>query len=108
MELFVGNRKGRILYGIPVNGYILENDGKGKLQVSSHNQDWGLNELGMITDMRWVDVDQDQDLDMVIVGEWMPVTIFINNNGEFENSTEAAGLAETNGWWNHLETGDFD
>jgi hypothetical protein len=108
IELFVGIRQKPFLYGVPVNGYILENDGKGNLIVSSDKQQIGLTELGMITDMQWVDIDNDKDLDMVIVGEWMPITIFLNNDGQFENITTTSGLGETSGWWNRIKTGDFD
>jgi hypothetical protein len=108
VELFVGIRQHPFLYGVPVNGYILENDGHGKFTVEPRNQHWGLNELGMITDMQWTDIDGDKDLDMVIVGEYMPVVIFRNDHGEFTNITESAGLAGTNGWWNRVMAGDFD
>lgn len=107
-ELFVGIRQRPFLYGIPVNGYVLENDGKGNLSVAAENEAWGLTDLGLITDMQWVDLDNDRDLDMVIVGEWMPITIFINNNGIFSNGTEACGLGETAGWWNRIKVGDLD
>jgi hypothetical protein len=108
LELFVGIRLRPFLYGVPVNAYLLENDGSGNFQVSPHNGEWGFNELGMITDMKWVDIDQDQDLDMVIVGDWMPVTVFTNENGQFKNNTDTAGLAGTNGWWNRIEAADLD
>jgi len=108
IELFVGVRQRPFLYGVPVNGYILENDGKGKFTVSPDNQAWGLSELGMITDMQWADLDGDENLDMVIVGEWMPITIFLNRDGQFENITKTTGLDKTNGWWNRVKAGDFD
>ncbi len=108
IELFVGIRQQPFLYGVPVNGYILENDGHGNLTVASDKHQIGLTELGMITDMQWVDIDNDKDLDMVIVGEWMPITIFINDSGQFKNITPSSGLAKTNGWWNRIKTGDFD
>ena len=108
MELFVGVILRPFLYGVPVNGYILENDGKGNFQNVTDELAPELNEIGMITDMSWSDVDNDDDLDMVIVGEWMPITIFINENGNFTNITTESGLSNSNGWWNCISSGDFD
>jgi hypothetical protein len=63
----------------------------------------------MVTDGQWVDVNLDGRIDLVVVGEWMPVTVLLQNeSGMFENSTDALGLGKTSGWWNTIEARDFD
>jgi hypothetical protein len=62
----------------------------------------------MITDAAWADIDGDKDIDLVIVGEYMPVKIFVNANGKFTDVTENAGMAKSNGWWNRIEPSDID
>jgi len=57
--------------------------------------------------MQWEDVDADGDLDMILAGDWMPLKVFINENGTFRESQEAFGSG-TSGWWNCIATGDFD
>ena len=64
--------------------------------------------IGMITDMVWADVDKDGDDDMVIVGDWMPVKIFLNTSGIFPMLSEQYGLANTEGWWHTLVAKDLD
>ncbi len=108
IELFVGVRLKPFLYGMPTSSYVLENDGLGRFSDISDEIAPGLKDIGMITDMVWADIDDDHDLDMVIVGEWMPITIFQNNHGQFENITEKAGLGKSNGWWNRIQAGDLD
>ena len=107
-DLFVGVRVRPFLYGVPVNGYILQNDGKGNFRNVTDQIAPEMKEIGMITDMSWSDVDNDMDLDIVMVGEWMPVTVFLNENGKFVKQTIESGLSETSGWWNCLASGDFD
>jgi len=108
MELFVGIRLLPFLYGVPANGYLLENDGKGNFRNISEQLAPGLNEVGMLRDMQWEDVDRDGDLDMILAGDWMPLKIFINEDGSFNEKQEAFGTEPTSGWWNCLATGDFD
>ena len=108
MDLFVGIRLRPFLYGVPVNGYLLENDGKGNFINISEEKAPGLKELGMITDMVWTDVDNDKDSDMVIVGQWMPVKIFINEGGSFRDRSDSYGLSGTEGWWNRVHAKDLD
>ena len=108
IDLFVGIRLFPFLYGIPVNGYLLENDGHGNFSNVSGKQAPGLKGIGMITDMTWADVDNDGDSDMVIVGDWMPVKIFINDNGIFTDESERFGLSNTEGWWNVIITKDLN
>jgi hypothetical protein len=108
IELFVGIRLNPFLYGVPVNGYLLENDGKGKFSNVTPEIAPELKELGMIRDMLWADVDHDGDKDMIIAGDWMPVKVFVNEKGRFRENKEAFGTEKTQGWWNCLATGDFD
>jgi hypothetical protein len=108
IELFVGLRLKPFAYGIPVNGYILENDGKGKFIDVTAQVAPELTHIGMIRDMIWEDVDGDGDPDMIIAGDWMPLKIFINENGKFKEKKDAFGPLKTNGWWNSLAAGDFN
>jgi hypothetical protein len=108
MDLFVGIRLHPFLYGVPVNGYLLENDGQGNFSNVSEIRAPGLMEVGMITDMTWADVDNDGDPDMVIVGDWMPVKIFINDHGVFTDHSERFGLSGTEGWWHVIVAKDLN
>jgi hypothetical protein len=38
----------------------------------------------------------------------MPISIFINNNGQLVNETEAYGLSDTSGLWKTIEVKDLD
>lgn len=107
-ELFVGIRLKPFAYGVPVNGYLLENDGKGNLTDVTTEIAPGLYQAGMIRDMTWADVDSDKDLDIIIAGDWMPVKIFINQDGRFMQSANPLGTAAVSGWWNCLGSGDVD
>lgn len=108
IDLFVGIRLQPFSYGIPVNGYLLENDGHGKFSNITTQAAPGLLGLGMITDMVWADVDNDDDLDMVIAGDWMPVKIFLNRDGKFTDVSERYGLKDTEGWWHRIIAADLN
>lgn len=107
-DLFVGIRMEPFAYGIPVNGYLLANDGKGNLSPVSSAKVPALKKIGMITDMAWADVDSDGDPDMVIVGDWMPVTLLLNQKGLFEDVSDAWGLTGTEGWWQSVTAADVN
>jgi hypothetical protein len=107
-ELFVGIRLKPFLYGVPVNGYLLENDGKGNFRNVTDEIAPELTNIGMIRDMQWVDVDKDGDKDIIVAGDWMPVRVFINEHGKFKEKTDAFGSEKTNGWWNCITACDFD
>ena len=84
MELFVGIRLKPFLYGVPVNGYILENDGKGNFTNVTSQIAPELQNIGMIHDMLWADVDGDEDKDMILQETGCRLKVFINDNGKFK------------------------
>jgi len=108
LDLFVGVRLRPELYGVPCNGYILQNDGKGKFTNVTPSVAPALKETGMITTALWADLDGDKDPDLVLAGDWMPVRVYENQDGSLVETTEQAGLLKTNGWWNTLAAADVD
>ncbi len=107
MDLFVGIRHKPFSYGIPVSGYILTNN-QGKLENNTEKTAPGLTNIGMITDAKCLDYDKDNDMDLILVGEWMPITIFENQNNRFVNVTRQSGLQDKIGWWNKLAIADLN
>ena len=111
MDLFVGGRQMPKAYPSPADSYILENIGNKEnpkfIDVTTKIAP-GLIALGMVTDAIWTDYDADGTVDLVIVGEWMPITVFKNNNGKFENVSSQLGLNDSTGWWYSIKEGDFD
>lgn len=106
MDLFVGGRTPMAKFPFPDQSFILKNQ-NGILQDVTDEIAPGLKEIGMVTDAVWSDVDLDGQVDLVVVGELMAVTIFKNDGGEF-TKLEATGLENALGWWNSISPGDFD
>ena len=108
IDLFVGARLIPLYYGLPANGYILNNDGKGNFNDETEKVAQGLKQLGLITDAQWTDINSDDKPDLIVVGEWMPVHVFINENNVLTDHSVEYGLDSTNGWYNTVASGDFN
>ncbi|WPP48414.1 VCBS repeat-containing protein [Catalinimonas niigatensis] len=106
-DLFVGGRVVSRNYGKVPQSYLLENDGKGNFTDITEEVGPALSKIGMVKDAAWTDVDGDGYTDLIVVGEWMPVTIFKNEKGVLRHA-EIASLAQTHGWWNTIEVADID
>jgi hypothetical protein len=108
-DLFIGGRLTPRKYPYPTRSYILRNDGSG--HFTDVTQQWAptlVNPGGMITDAAWVDFDGDGRLDLVTVGEWMPIQFLRNEGNHFTDVTNATGLPRDRGWWYSIATADFD
>ncbi len=107
-DLLVGVRLIPFLYGVPVNVYLLENDGRGNFADVTRKNAPSLLNIGMSRDAKIVDIENDGDDDLVLCGDWMPLKIFINTNGNFEENVQITAFKNSDGFWNTIETGDFN
>jgi hypothetical protein len=78
IDVFIGSRSVPGIYGIVPKQLLLENDGKGNFTNITSKKAFKLDEIGMITDAVWEDVDNDGKKDLIVVGDWMAPTIFKN------------------------------
>lgn len=111
LDLFVGGRLLPKNYPLPANSYLLENistKGQPKFKDVTNEKAPGFKDLGLVTDAVWTDIDQDGWTDLIAVGEWMPITVFRNDSGSFEDVTKKLNLDHTNGWWFSISQADFD
>ena len=107
LDLFVG---GRILpdeYPKPVSSYLLINDGSGNFTIGNTEIAPSLDSVGLVCDALWTDFDNDGWTDLILAGEWMPISFLKNNSGTLEPLFDAIKTPST-GWWNSLAGADFD
>src|SRR5438270_9055531 len=107
VDLFVGGRVVPWRYGADPQSMLLQYDGHGHFTDVTAQLAPELARVGMVTDAVWQDVDGDGRLDLVVVGEWMPITIFHNAGGGKLVRRNTPGLEQSHGWWNRIVAGDF-
>ena len=107
LDLFVGGRIRPQHYPQASESYLLRNDG-GKFTDATSTVCPELKYLGLVTAALWTDFDHDHQVDLIVVGEWMPLHFFKNIDGKLENVSDKSGLSYTEGWWNSINGGDFD
>ena len=105
LDLFIGERFNPDLYGIPVSGHLFENKGGNKFVKVEQK---ALKELGLIKSAGWTNLNNDKFPDLIVAGEWMPIKIFINENGVLKDYTKEFGLSNSNGMWNKINIIDID
>ncbi|SHG45275.1 VCBS repeat-containing protein [Flagellimonas flava] len=110
IDLFVGGRVQPGEYPMSPKSSLLKNESSiGNVKFSAdHNFLNNWSELGMVTAALWTDFDNDSWMDLIVVGEFMPIRFFKNNEGNLQEITEQIALKGTNGWWNSIASGDFD
>src|SRR5205823_10722871 len=91
-DVFVGSRVVSRGYGLIPKSHLLRNDGSGRFTDVTLDLAPELSEAGMVTSSTWIDYDHDGKLDLIVVGEWMPVRVFHQENGKFVDRSKEAGL----------------
>lgn len=106
-DLFIGSRSMPWYYGVSPENVILKNDGAGNFQDVTDEIAVGLRRIGMVTDAIWVDFTGNGNQDLIVAGEWMPVSVFENRGDYFENITTKLGLDLYPGLWQSIEAADL-
>ena len=104
-DIFIGARNIPGSYGLIPSSVLLQNNGGGNFTDVTENIAPDLLKLGMVTDARWADVDGDGKQELVVVGDWMPVTILKFINGKFQVIKQ---VTNSSGWWNCLSVADIN
>jgi hypothetical protein len=104
IDLFVGGRVVPGQYPTAPESCLLVNDGKGHFTRAKTSFD----KLGMITDAQWIDLNNDGRKDLVVCGEFMPITVFINTPEGFKDKTSDYFDAPLNGFWFALDFADVN
>jgi hypothetical protein len=108
LDLFVGGRVVPGQFPLSPGSIILMNNGKGIFINETAAICPALQKAGMITDAVWVDINQDKKTDLVTVGEWTPIKVYLNNGGKLEDASHQFIRFASNGWWNTIAADDFD
>jgi hypothetical protein len=109
LDLFVGGRVSPGDYPYAPESFLLRNDSKnGKCLFTDVTEQSGISpsKLGMVTSALWTDFDNDGWQDLIVVGEFMPITFIKNEKGKSFSSPFT--IEHSHGWWNSLVSGDFD
>ena len=102
-DLFIGNRSIPGAYGLSPYSFILRNRGENNFEITTKSR------LGMVTDSKWADLNQDGQPELIIAGDWMPITVLsYNQSGKFEDQTKNYGLDKTHGMWNVIALTDVN
>lgn len=110
-DLFIGSRLSPRNYPMSGKSYLLRNEStpeKVKFVDVTPSLAQGLDNLGMVTDAVWADMDGDKLLDLVVTGEWMPIIVFRNHGEYFKDMGSKTQISTEFGWWNCLLAKDFD
>lgn len=108
LDLFVGVGTKNQLIGLPASSYLLLNDGQGNFSDQTTALASSLQNLGMVKDAVWIDVEGDGDEDLMVVGTYLPITLFLNEGGVLNKVDEIPGFEKTNGWWNAIAVADVN
>ena len=106
LDLFIGSRMIPWNYPEPATSYLLINDNGSYVRYEDPNNSF--TDLGLVTDAVWSDFDNDGDKDLFVVGEWMPLTLIKNNDGNLFKEKLNDSCDEKFGWWYSIEAGDFN
>ena len=105
VDLFIGGFQTPGNYPQPGESQLLiNNNGVFKNEIVSRTDN--MSSIGMVKDAVFTDINNDNQKDLVIVGHWMAIEIYINNNGAFTNQSKTYGTDKNIGWWNTITATD--
>ena len=104
LDVFIGNNSETNRFGSTPDCYLLKNT-KGKFTL---DQTKTFAKIGMVTDAVFTDFNTDGQADLIVVGEWMQPTFFVNKKGKFTNVTTTVASSKNKGIWQTILPFDID
>ena len=106
-DLLITGRQVPGQYPSPADSYLLRNNSTSE-RIIFEKENWG-EKIGMVTDGTWIDLNNDGWKDLIVVGEWMSPTAYMNNNGTMDSKPiGVGGLVDELGWWQAIESVDLN
>lgn len=105
MDLFIGGKNKPNAFPLADESFLLENT-SGKFKSVGPKVFPLIESLGMVNDAQWGDINQDGRADLVIVGEYTGVQVFLNLPEGF--IAQKSVLSETTGLWRTVQLVDLD
>ncbi len=106
LDIFVGVRVVHGKYPLSNQSYLLENKNGTLIEVTNEIMDH-VSDLRIVNDAVFSDYDNDGDKDLLVVGEWMPIIVYENDDKKFRKK-EIKALKNTNGWYNTIQEIDIN
>jgi enediyne biosynthesis protein E4 len=107
LDLFIGGRVQPKQWPLTPRSVVLQNN-QGKFTDVTAQVGGDFERCGMVTDLQWLDLDGNGKKELVVVGEWMPVGIFVLEGGKLREKGQSLGFEGSNGLWNRLCAADLD
>jgi enediyne biosynthesis protein E4 len=109
LDLFRGSRVIPDKYPYPPKSYLLENIGNGHFKDITQEKAKSLLKLGMVTSAVWMDLNKDKLPELIVVGEWMPISVLEwKDKNLVPVAPEKFGFLNTEGWWNQIHAEDIN
>ena len=102
-DFFIGNLSSPTAFGLPKTSYLYLNNGKGNFTLAGMNT-ISLRSIGTVTDAEFTDLNNDGWQDLLVIGEWMPLKVFMNNKGSFK----ASDVPGSTGIWQTIFPADVN
>ncbi len=105
LDLIVGERLKVGQYGAPTTAYVLRNDGTGRFTDATLELGPDLQSVGMVTDIQVVNLDGDDQLEIIIAGEYMGIQVYDYTGEQYQLKQ---GTDRIKGWWNTIHLADLN
>ena len=103
LDVFAGSLADPKAYGLPTTSHLYVNNGRASFTLAEQSDNL-FKEIGIVTSATFADLNNDSWPDLVVTGEWMPLKIFINQNGKFKESD----IAGSSGLWQTIYATDVN
>ncbi len=105
LDIVLGERMRNDLYGPPGSILVFKNNGENNFNQEKYDE---LEGIGLVTAVEMIDVNNDSWPDLIYTGEWMPVSIVLNDEGRFNTSSGINNIPDSRGLWNSISSYDLD